>query len=70
VGHSIRNERVRYTEWWEKGSDKVVTRVATDIQADPGETTNLLPEQKALANQLSADLKQRVLAARQTDLQK
>jgi arylsulfatase A-like enzyme len=70
VGHSIRKERVRYTEWWEKGSDKVVTRVATDIQADPGETTNLLPEQKALANQLSADLKQRVLAARQTDLQK
>jgi iduronate 2-sulfatase len=70
VGHSIRNERVRYTEWWEKGSDKVVARVATDIQADPGETTNLLPEQKALANQLSADLKRRVLAARETDLQK
>ena len=28
VGHSIRNDSIRYTEWWEKGSDKVVARVA------------------------------------------
>ena len=70
VGHSIRNDRVRYTEWWEKGSDKVVARVATDIESDPGETTNLLPAEETLANELSANLKRRVLAARQTDLDK
>jgi len=68
VGHSIRNGRVRYTEWWDKGNDEVVARVATDIQADPGETTNLLPGHDALASQLSADLKRRVLEARETDL--
>ena len=70
VGHSIRGERVRYTEWWEKGSDKVVARVATDIWADPGETTNLLPGHEALAEELSADLKRIVLAAREADLER
>jgi iduronate 2-sulfatase len=70
IGHSIRNDRVRYTEWWEKGSDKVVARMATDIEADPGETTSLLPGKEELAKKLSADLKKRVLAARQSDLRK
>jgi len=70
VGHSIRNRSYRYTEWWERGSDKVVARVATNINADPGETTNLLPEHDALAKLLSADLKKRVLEARESNLRK
>jgi len=70
VGHSIRNRSYRYTEWWEKGTDKVVARVATNINADPGETTNLLPEKEALAKLLSADLKKCVLAARESGLRK
>ncbi len=64
IDHSIRNQNIRYTEWWEKGTDKVVARVATDIRADPGESTNLLPEKSALAKSLSAALKKRVLSAR------
>jgi len=70
VGHSIRNASIRYTEWWETGTDKVVARVATDISADPGETTNLLPAKADLAKLLSADLKKRVLAARKSTLQR
>jgi arylsulfatase A-like enzyme len=70
VGHSIRNGSFRYTEWWEKGTDRVVARVATDINADPGETTNVLPEDQALAKLLSADLKKRVLEARGSSLRK
>lgn len=70
VGHSIRNGSYRYTEWWEKDSDKVMARVATNIHADPGETTNLLPEEDDLAKRLSADLRNRVLEARETDLRK
>jgi iduronate 2-sulfatase len=70
VGHSIRNRSYRYTEWWEKDTDRVVARVATNIEADPGETTNLLPENEALAETLSADLKKRVLEARKSNLRK
>lgn len=70
IGHSIRSDRVRYTEWWERGTDRVVARAATDISADPGETTSLLPKHKALADRLSAALKQRVLAARRANLPK
>jgi len=70
IGHSIRNRSYRYTEWWEKDTDKVVARVATNINADPGETTNLLPEHEALAKLLSADLKKCVLAARESRLRK
>jgi arylsulfatase A-like enzyme len=68
IGHSIRNQRYRYTEWWEKKTDKLVERVLTDLIADPGEETNLLPEQKKLANQLSKELKKRVLAARESNI--
>ncbi|MEM6471815.1 MAG: sulfatase [Planctomycetota bacterium] len=68
IGHSIRSERVRYTEWWDAKNDEVIARVATDIEADPGETTNLLPDQKELGRELSKQLKRRVLAARVADL--
>ena len=70
VGHSIVNRALRYTEWWEKGTDKVVARVATNIFADPGETTNILPENEALGKLLSATLKKRVLEARESSLRK
>ena len=66
VGHSIRNQQYRYTEWWEKGTDKVTVRALTDLTADPGETTNLLPARKDLADKLSKEVKKRVLAARKT----
>ena len=68
VGHSIRNDRIRYTEWWARGTDEIVARVATDLIADPGETTNILPEKQDLAERLSVDLKRRVLEARKSKL--
>ncbi|MEM0926378.1 MAG: sulfatase [Planctomycetota bacterium] len=70
VGHSIRGEKMRYTEWWTVKGDEVVARVATDLDADPGETTNLLPTQQEWAKQLAVELKRRVLAARVADLSK
>jgi len=63
IGHSIRTAQYRYTEWWEKGTDRVVDTVLTDIEADPGETTAVKGEDDLKAK-LSAMLKQRVLAAR------
>jgi arylsulfatase A-like enzyme len=64
IGHSIRTNRYRYTEWWEKGSDEVVTSVLTNLEEDPGETTNALPGKKGLAGGLSTRLRERVLAVR------
>ena len=63
VGHSIRNARFRYTEWWEKGTDKVVASVLTDIDKDPGEVT-AVSGQAERKRELSAHLRERVLAAR------
>lgn len=62
VGHSIRNARYRYTEWWDKKTDEVVDSALTDIVADPGETTSV--QDDALKSDLSAQLRSRVLAAR------
>ena len=64
IGHSLRTERYRYTEWWKRNSDLVVDRVLTDIESDPGEQTNLLPGSKELADRLAGSLRARVLAAR------
>lgn len=64
VGHSIRNERYRYTEWWDAKTDEVLARVATDLVEDPGETTNALLESPELAEAFSNDLKAIVLKAR------
>lgn len=58
IGHSIRNQRYRYTEWWDAKTDEVLARVATDLILDPGETTNALVEQPGLAEKFSRDLKQ------------
>jgi arylsulfatase A-like enzyme len=64
VGHSIRSGPIRYTEWWKVGSDEVVAAVATNMEADPGETKNLLPKEDQLGKRLSSILKKRVLSAR------
>lgn len=64
IGHSIRNDRYRYTEWWDVETDEVLDRVATDLVADPGETTNALLEQPELADAFSPDLREIVIQAR------
>jgi iduronate 2-sulfatase len=63
TGHSIRTARFRYTEWWERETDKVVDSVLTDIEADPGEVT-AVTGMNDLREQLSTQLRARVLAAR------
>ncbi len=64
VGHSLRTERFRYTEWWDKGDDRVVDKALTDLAADPGETTSALAGHPEEAERLSTELRRRVLAAR------
>lgn len=64
MGHSIRNTRYRYTEWWDKETDKVLAAVLTDLKKDPGETTNLLVKKPNKGNKFSKDLKEIVLNAR------
>lgn len=64
VGHSVRDKEFRYTEWWEKGTDKVVNSALTNIATDPGETTSALPEHKSIAESLSRLLRSRVLEVR------
>jgi len=64
IGHSIRNQQYRYTEWWRQDNDQVVDRALTDLAKDPGETTSLLPDETSLADELSLKLKRRVLDAR------
>ena len=63
VGHSIRTDRHRYTEWWDQKTDKPVARVLTDITADPGETTSVTDRQ-SLQAMLSDQLRHRVLSVR------
>jgi len=64
IGHSIRSDRYRYTEWWDAETDEVLARVATDLIEDPGETTNVLPGNEELGNRLSRDLNVIVMNAR------
>lgn len=63
TGHSIRTSKYRYTEWWEKESDKVVDWVLTDLQADPGETTSIT-DKPEIRSRLSSLLRSRVVDAR------
>jgi len=63
TGHSIRTPDFCYTEWWEKGSDKVVDSVLTNISKDPGETTAVEGEEE-LTKRLSRQLRKRVLSVR------
>ena len=64
TGHSIRTDRFRYTEWWERGTDKVVDAIFTDLETDPGEVT-IVQGKEVLRRQLSSRLRDRVLAVRQ-----
>ncbi len=63
VGHSIRTSRYRYTEWWDKKTDKPVASVLSDIMADGGETTAVTGKSE-LKSRLSGQLRQRVLSVR------
>ena len=63
VGHSMRTDRYRYTEWWEKGTDRSVASILTDIEADPGETSAVDGENE-LVERLSSALRKKVLAVR------
>ena len=62
VGHSIRTDQHRYTEWWDK-NDQVVDTVLTDIEADPDEITSI-NGQDELRRELSSQLKATVFAVR------
>ena len=64
IGHSIRNQRYRYTEWWDAETDEVLDRVLTDLIADPGETTNALPDQASTGDRLSERLHEIVHSVR------
>ena len=64
VGHSIRDGQYRYTEWWEKDTDKLKDRALTNISADPGETTSALPDKTSEADAFSKTLRQRVQQVR------
>ena len=57
MGHSIRTDRYRYTEWAEPGQEPVGIELY-DHQADPGENVNLAgkPEQKGVVKELAAKL--------------
>lgn len=64
VGHSLRTARFRYTEWWERGSDKAVDAVLTNLADDPGETTSALSHERDAAARFSRLLRARVLDVR------
>lgn len=64
IGHSIRTERYRYTEWWDAETDARLARVATDLIQDPVETTNALPGNEPFFERFAAELEAIVKAAR------
>jgi iduronate 2-sulfatase len=64
IGHSIRTAHHRYTEWWESGTDNVITHALTNLKDDPGETTSALPDKEDYAKTLSRKLRARVLEVR------
>lgn len=57
MGHSMRTDRYRFTEW--RGTEKdFLARELYDHEADPGENLNLagMPENQSIVAQLSAEL--------------
>jgi len=64
VGHSIRNQQYRYTEWWDAETDGVLVRVATDLTRDPAETTNALLEKPELTEIFAPEVRRIVNEAR------
>ncbi len=65
VGHSIRDVRYRYTEWWDAETGEVLARVATDLVDDPGETTNALLGNEEAFDRYARELARIVHAARE-----
>ena len=57
IGHSIRNQRYRYTEWWDVETGDILFRVATDLNADPGETTYVLLQEPDLIKTFAPEVK-------------
>lgn len=57
MGHSIRTQRYRYTEWAEPGKEPVGVELY-DHETDPGENVNLAnqPQQQVLATQMAERL--------------
>jgi iduronate 2-sulfatase len=64
IGHSLRSERYRYTEWWDAETDELLTRVATDLIKDPDETTNVLTGNESFFEPFAEDLQRIVQEAR------
>ena len=58
MGHSMRTDRYRYTEWAEPGAEPAAREVY-DHRTDPEENVNIanLPENKALVEELARKLK-------------
>lgn len=65
MGHSMRTDRYRYTEWAEPGQEPVGIELY-DHEADPGENVNIAgqPENKAVVAKLSKALHEGWQAAR------
>ena len=64
IGHSLRSDRYRYTEWWDAANDERLARVATDLINDPQEITNALPGREAFFEKFAEDLQVIVQNAR------
>lgn len=58
MGYSLRNDRWRYTEWIQWGTQKIVARELYDCQQTPSPPANLAlqPQQADLVSQLSRQL--------------
>ena len=66
IGHSIRTDQYRYTEWWSEKTDQVYDSVLTDLQADPKEVT-AVKDDGSIKPKFSRILQKRVHAARQAE---
>jgi iduronate 2-sulfatase len=66
MGHTIRTDRYRYTEWRAIAGDEVLAREVYDHSTDAAENENIAnrPENTDLVAKLSAQLRQGPQAAR------
>lgn len=66
TGHSLRSGDFRYTEWRSNATGEIDARVLTDLEADPGEVTNVIDrtEHAETLERLASRLDRRVHAAR------
>lgn len=66
MGHSIRFDNYRYTEWRRRPNESPTAAVLTDLAADPGETSNVVgrPEHAEALSRARVLLDQRITSAR------